>query len=59
VVTQACLGDPGLRRTVQDLRPTWLSPVVPLLRVLDVAVWMWNSGSDAAKRARERRLEAG
>lgn len=34
------LQDEDLRRDIESLRPDGLSKEVPLLRVLDVAVWM-------------------
>lgn len=44
------------REVLISLRPSWISPEVSTLRLLDVTLWMWGSQARATKLVR-RRLE--
>lgn len=50
---QEALRDDDLRTAVNGVRPPWLSPAVPTLRVLDAALWMNNSQSGVVRHIRE------
>jgi len=49
---RVALGDSDRRRRVDLLRPDWLDARIPLLRVLDAAIWIRFSGGANAKAAR-------
>jgi hypothetical protein len=50
-----CLAEDDFHEKVaQTLRPEWLSPLVPTLRLLDGALWMKHSTGEAATRSRAR-----